>query len=502
MLKNNCLKWSGIPKVLSKYTGAMPTLIIRSATGDVAHELDGNSVTIGRHPDNSLVIEDLSISTHHADIIISDGTYVLRDLNSTNGTMVNGRPITEKEMRREDIIKFGQVEAVFRLTAQKPIDKKRTDKKEAQSSKPLSTFASKVANVGKPAFTESKRLAHLAALKATLTKAKHITLPACYYALGRKCYESRCFASVLSAEFKAIENLKELVQDHRRKVDVADHATALERFKGFAKNSVGVVTAEASALKFKSLFTHLGEKAAQQERAPEIADELYELRQTITGINNLEAEYGNVASDHSSQKSLKASTFNVLRYASLKNIGLFLAVTAALYFCCIFGHSWLSTYLLKRHINAKNISLGSNNNAFNLPSDSQEFNKCLKSANNGNNVDQGIIGLMYIRGLPDGTKDLKEGIKWLNKSIENGCARSATVFGIMNLKGLGVPTDRNEGLRLLRLAATQNDPPALDILKEENEQINTPAEPSGSSYYDSLSNEDKGYYRRIESILR
>ncbi len=286
----------------------MPTLIIRSATGDVAHELDGNSVTIGRHPDNSLVIEDLSISTHHAAIIISDGTYVLRDLNSTNGTMLNGRPITEKELRREDIIKFGQVEAVYRITTQKPIDKKRTDKKEAQPSKPLPTFASKVANVGKPAFTESRRLAHMAALKATLTKAKHITLPACYYALGRKCYESRCFASVLSAEFKEIENLKELVQDYRRKVDVADHATALERFKGFAKNSVGVVTAEASALKFKSLFTHLGEKAALQEHAPEIADELDAVSNVKLQINSLETEYAAIAADHSAHEDLKTAS--------------------------------------------------------------------------------------------------------------------------------------------------------------------------------------------------
>ncbi|MEI8121785.1 MAG: FHA domain-containing protein [bacterium] len=460
--------------VISKYTKAfMPTLIIRNGTGDVVHELNANSVTIGRHPDNSLVIEDLSVSTHHASIVVDDNRYILRDLNSTNGTMVNGRPITEKELRREDIIKFGQVEAVFRISTQKPSNKKNPDKVEAQLSKPLSRLASKVANVGKTAFTESKRLARLAALKARLTKAKHITLPTCYYAIGRKCYETRCFASVISAEFKEIEDLKQLVQDKRRKAVVADHATALEKLITAAKNSVGVATSEASALGFKKLFTQLGEKAAQQEHAPEIADELDELRQTITEINNLEAEYGNVASDHSSQKSLNLAAFNVFRYASLRNAAIFLTVIGSVCLCCIFGQSWLSSYLIKRHIDGKNISLGSNKNAFNLPSDAKEIDKCLLSAKNGNIVDQGIIGLMYIRGLPDGKKDLKEGIRWLNMSIENGCARSATVLGIMYLKGLAVPTDKNEGLRLLRLAATKNDPPALDILNEENEQVST-----------------------------
>ena len=52
--------------------------------------LSGETVTIGRSPDSMLVISDDYTSTNHARISVSNGSWVLTDLGSTNGTMCDG----------------------------------------------------------------------------------------------------------------------------------------------------------------------------------------------------------------------------------------------------------------------------------------------------------------------------------------------------------------------------------------------------------------------------
>jgi hypothetical protein len=57
--------------------------------------LDGTALTIGRSPDNDLVLADGRVSRHHARISSRAGRLVLTDLGSTNGTLVNGARVTE-----------------------------------------------------------------------------------------------------------------------------------------------------------------------------------------------------------------------------------------------------------------------------------------------------------------------------------------------------------------------------------------------------------------------
>lgn len=52
--------------------------------------LSGAPVTFGRAPDNSIVINDDFASSHHARIVAANGSWVLEDLGSTNGTIVDG----------------------------------------------------------------------------------------------------------------------------------------------------------------------------------------------------------------------------------------------------------------------------------------------------------------------------------------------------------------------------------------------------------------------------
>ena len=90
----------------------MPKLILTTeAQGKVTYEFAERSITIGRAPDNMIVIDDPSVSNRHAHLELSGETYRLKDLDSTNGTKVNGVPITETALRFEDRIRFGAIEA-------------------------------------------------------------------------------------------------------------------------------------------------------------------------------------------------------------------------------------------------------------------------------------------------------------------------------------------------------------------------------------------------------
>jgi pSer/pThr/pTyr-binding forkhead associated (FHA) protein len=51
---------------------------------EVTHVLDGDRITIGRGPDNTIQINDRTVSKHHAELLAADGHYRLHDLDATN----------------------------------------------------------------------------------------------------------------------------------------------------------------------------------------------------------------------------------------------------------------------------------------------------------------------------------------------------------------------------------------------------------------------------------
>jgi pSer/pThr/pTyr-binding forkhead associated (FHA) protein len=79
----------------------------------VAHKLVGDVITIGRVPLNHVVIDNPTVSAQHAILARLGDSYRLKDLNSTNGTQVNGICITDAELKEGDKIRFGSVAAVF-----------------------------------------------------------------------------------------------------------------------------------------------------------------------------------------------------------------------------------------------------------------------------------------------------------------------------------------------------------------------------------------------------
>jgi pSer/pThr/pTyr-binding forkhead associated (FHA) protein len=64
-------------------------------------------VTIGREKGNTILVASESASRHHARIFVSGGAHVLVDLESTNGTLLNGKPVTEQTLRNGDVLRVG-----------------------------------------------------------------------------------------------------------------------------------------------------------------------------------------------------------------------------------------------------------------------------------------------------------------------------------------------------------------------------------------------------------
>ncbi|PRR80598.1 FHA domain-containing protein FhaB [Clostridium liquoris] len=71
-------------------------------------------ITIGRRSGNTFVLDDPYVSSHHARIFAKNNEYILEDLESTNGTLVNEVKISgRKYLRSGDIIKIGNTVLKF-----------------------------------------------------------------------------------------------------------------------------------------------------------------------------------------------------------------------------------------------------------------------------------------------------------------------------------------------------------------------------------------------------
>ena len=91
----------------------MPQLIIRLSDGSAfAQDLEG-VITVGRAPDNVLVIDDPSVSSHHAKIDAGNSGVFVTDLFSSNGTYVNGEKVMTLKINEGDQVRFGKIECAF-----------------------------------------------------------------------------------------------------------------------------------------------------------------------------------------------------------------------------------------------------------------------------------------------------------------------------------------------------------------------------------------------------
>ena len=80
-----------------------------SLTNGPGYLVAGESYRVGRSSRCAFVVSDLSVSRFHAELSVNKGAVVLKDLNSRNGTFVDGLKIQETELRPGQSIHFGGV---------------------------------------------------------------------------------------------------------------------------------------------------------------------------------------------------------------------------------------------------------------------------------------------------------------------------------------------------------------------------------------------------------
>src|SRR5256885_3589284 len=86
----------------------MPRLILKSDNRVLKNHVVGAMSTIGRRPDNTIILDDAAVSGHHACVFRDGDDLVVEDLESTNGTFVNDKRVTRQPLRRGDVIAIGK----------------------------------------------------------------------------------------------------------------------------------------------------------------------------------------------------------------------------------------------------------------------------------------------------------------------------------------------------------------------------------------------------------
>lgn len=87
----------------------MGKLIVTDSSGQSKEfALNKERIAIGRHPDNDISLNDKAVSGHHAVVITILQDSFLEDLDSTNGTQVNGKQIAKHPLSHGDVITIGR----------------------------------------------------------------------------------------------------------------------------------------------------------------------------------------------------------------------------------------------------------------------------------------------------------------------------------------------------------------------------------------------------------
>jgi pSer/pThr/pTyr-binding forkhead associated (FHA) protein len=89
-------------------------VLIEDGADAKAFPLERDVVVIGRLDDSDVVLPDPEISRRHAEVRRENGEFVLQDLGSTNGTLVNDEAVQERTLREGDRIAIGGSVLEFR----------------------------------------------------------------------------------------------------------------------------------------------------------------------------------------------------------------------------------------------------------------------------------------------------------------------------------------------------------------------------------------------------
>ena len=106
-----------VPDLMSKDRPSHPVLtIVKGPQTGETFELDSTHISLGRDPKNSVFLNDMTVSRHHAQIDLSNlglGYATIEDLNSLTGTWVDGAIINKATLQDGSTIQIGTFRMVF-----------------------------------------------------------------------------------------------------------------------------------------------------------------------------------------------------------------------------------------------------------------------------------------------------------------------------------------------------------------------------------------------------
>jgi pSer/pThr/pTyr-binding forkhead associated (FHA) protein len=96
--------------------GTQAELVIESGPdAGHSHRTSDQALRLGRSPDNDMILRDPATSGHHARLERRGDQFWIVDLGSTNGTLVNGEPVQEKQLNHGDRVTIGQNAVQFSI---------------------------------------------------------------------------------------------------------------------------------------------------------------------------------------------------------------------------------------------------------------------------------------------------------------------------------------------------------------------------------------------------
>ena len=82
-------------------------IVIRGEQINSVYKLENRRMSIGRSPRNDIFLNDMTVSSIHADVFVRDGRYIIKDNGSFNGVWINNENIDEAPLHDGDIVQIG-----------------------------------------------------------------------------------------------------------------------------------------------------------------------------------------------------------------------------------------------------------------------------------------------------------------------------------------------------------------------------------------------------------
>lgn len=106
-----------IPMLPDVPRGSALVHVLRGPNAGSTYVLDEPTTTIGRHPDSSVFLDDITVSRRHCDIVREGDGFVVRDVGSLNGTYVNRDRVDVSALHDGDEIQVGRFHLAFHVGA-------------------------------------------------------------------------------------------------------------------------------------------------------------------------------------------------------------------------------------------------------------------------------------------------------------------------------------------------------------------------------------------------